>query len=140
MINPLREHGMLKDSKSTFSGISTNDLAKAKEFYIGILGLGLADENMGLMVSLPGGGKLFIYEKDNHQPATFTVLNFVVEDIDKEVAELKSKGIKFEEIDFGAEGGATDESGIMRGKAANQGPDIAWFKDPAGNFLAVLEN
>ena len=126
---------MLKNSKATFSGISTDDLAKAKEFYNDVLGLEITSEEMGLMFNLPGGGQLFIYEKQDHQPATFTVLNF-----EKEVEELKSKGIKFEEIDFGTQGGATDEKGIMRGKAANQGPDIAWFKDPAGNFLAVLED
>lgn len=131
---------MLNNAKTTFSGFSTNDLSKAKEFYVKTLGLKLTDENMGLMFNLPGSGQLFIYEKDDHQPATFTVLNFVVEDIDKEVEELKSKGIKFEEINFGPDGGSTDEKGIMRGKAANQGPDIAWFKDPAGNFLSILEN
>jgi predicted enzyme related to lactoylglutathione lyase len=130
---------MLKDSKTTFSGFSTDDLAKAKEFYVNTLGLKIADEKMGLTLSLPGGAQLFIYEKEDHQPATFTVLNFVVDDIDKEVEELKGKGIKFEEMDFGG-GAKTDEKSIMRGKAANQGPDIAWFKDPAGNFLAVLED
>ena len=130
---------MLKESMTTFSGISTDDLAKAKEFYIGVLGLGLANESMGLMISLPEGAQMFVYEKEDHQPATFTVLNFVVEDIDKEVKELKNKGVKFEAIDFG-NGAKTDDLGIMRGKAANQGPDIAWFKDPAGNFLAILQN
>jgi catechol 2,3-dioxygenase-like lactoylglutathione lyase family enzyme len=131
---------MLQDSNSTFSGFSTNDLAEAKDFYVNTLGLKPVDGEMGLMLDLPGGGQLFIYEKADHQPATFTVLNFVVDDIEKKVKELKDKGIKFEEIDFGSDGGATDEKGIMRGKAANQGPDIAWFKDPAGNFLAILEN
>lgn len=131
---------MLKDSKTAFSGFSTDDLSKAKEFYIDTLGLEIDNEEMGLTINLPGGAQLFIYEKGDHKPATFTVLNFVVDDIDSEVDELKGKGIKFEEIDFGPEGGATDEKGIMRGKAANQGPDIAWFKDPAGNFLAIIEN
>lgn len=130
---------MLKESKTTFSGFSTNNLAKAKEFYVGTLGLGVVNENMGLTLSLPGGAQVFIYEKEDHQPATFTVLNFVVEDIEKEVEELKGKGVKFEEISFGDQA-QTDEKGIMRGKAANQGPDIAWFKDPAGNFLAIIEN
>ncbi|HYF96407.1 MAG TPA: VOC family protein [Patescibacteria group bacterium] len=130
---------MLKDSKATFSGISTDDLAKAKDFYVNILGLEIIDEEMGLMLGLPGGAQLFIYEKEDHQSATFTVLNFVVEDIGKKADELKEAGIKFEEIDFG-NGGKTDEKGIMRGKAANQGPDIAWFKDPAGNFLSILED
>lgn len=131
---------MLNKAKTTFSGFSTDNLAKAREFYIDTLGLEIDNEEMGLTINLPGGGQLFIYEKNDHQPATFTVLNFVVEGIDKTVEELKAKGIKFEEIDFGAEGGATDKKGIMRGKAVNQGPDIAWFKDPAGNFLAILED
>jgi catechol 2,3-dioxygenase-like lactoylglutathione lyase family enzyme len=131
---------MLNNAKTTFSGISTDNLAKAREFYTDTLGLELDSEEMGLTINLPGGSQLFIYEKNDHQPATFTVLNFVVENIDKEVEELKDKGIEFEKIDFGPEGGTTDEKGIMRGKAANQGPDIAWFKDPAGNFLAVLED
>jgi len=130
---------MLGKAKTTFSGISTDNLAKAREFYIDTLGLEVDNEEMGLTINLPGGAQMFIYEKSDHQPATFTVLNFVVEDIDKEVEELKTKGVKFEEIDFGPEGGATDEKDIMRGKAANQGPDIAWFKDPAGNYLSVIE-
>ncbi len=129
---------MLNDSKTTFSSFSTNDSAKAKEFYTGTLGLKVADNDMGLMLELPGGAQVFIYEKDDHQPATFTVLNFAVEDIDKKVEELKAKGMKFEEIDFGG-GAKTDEKDIMRGKAANYGPDIAWFKDPAGNYLSVIE-
>lgn len=130
---------MLKDATTTFSGISTNDLVKAKDFYVNVLGLEVSDETMGLLLNLPGGSQLFIYEKDDHQPATFTVLNFVVEDIDSKVDELKAKGVKIEQIDMGG-GIATDEKGILRGLAANQGPDIAWFKDPAGNFLAVLQN
>jgi predicted enzyme related to lactoylglutathione lyase len=125
--------------KTTFSGISTDESTKAKEFYVNTLGLEIESEEMGLMLRLPAGGKLFIYEKKDHQPATFTVLNFVVEDIEAAVEDLKGKGIKFEEIDFG-NGAKTDEKGIMRGKAANQGPDIAWFKDPAGNFLSILED
>lgn len=121
----------------TFSGISTNDLAKAKEFYIGVLGLTLEDEMMGLQLKLVGGGKLFIYEKPDHKPADFTVLNFVVEDIDAAVDELKSQGVTFEIYDNMPM--PQDEKGIARGKAANQGPDIAWFKDPAGNILSVLQ-
>jgi catechol 2,3-dioxygenase-like lactoylglutathione lyase family enzyme len=127
------------DANTTFSGFSTDNLAKAKEFYVNTLGLEIDNEEMGLTINLPGGAQLFIYEKDDHKPATFTVLNFVVNDIDKTVDELKNKGVKFEEIDFGEDGGATDVKGIMRGKAANQGPDIAWFKDPAGNFISIIE-
>ena len=124
--------------KAAFSGISVDDQAKAKEFYTKTLGLKLADETMGLTFNLPGGGQLFAYPKDDHQPATFTVLNFVVNDIDKTADELKHKGVKFEQYDLGG-GVKTDVNGIMRGLAANQGPDIAWFKDPAGNILSVIE-
>lgn len=125
--------------KATFSSFSTSDEAKARDFYVNTLGLELDNDEMGLDLLLPGGARVFVYEKTDHQPATHTVLNFVVEDIEAAVEELKGKGIEFEEIDFGG-GAKTDEKGIMRGKAANQGPDIAWFKDPAGNTLAVLED
>ncbi len=129
---------MLNNAQAAFSSFSTDDLATAKKFYVDKLGLKLTDESMGLNLELPGGAGLFIYEKDDHQPATFTVLNFLVDDIEKKVGELKSSGIKFENISFGDQI-KTDEKGIMRGKAANQGPDIAWFKDPAGNFIALME-
>ncbi|MDB5184116.1 MAG: hypothetical protein JWO07_797 [Candidatus Saccharibacteria bacterium] len=126
---------MLK-AVASFSGISVDDLAKAKEFYVEKLGLKLTDEMMGLQLDLPGGGQLFVYEKSDHQPATFTVLNFVVEDIDETVDHLVSDhGIVFEKY---PEAPGQDEKGIARGKAANMGPDIAWFKDPANNILAVL--
>ena len=128
----------MKDFKSAFSGISTNDLQKAKDFYVNTLGFQPINEKMGLMIGLPGGAQLFIYEKDDHQPATFTVLNFVVENIDQTIDELNEKGIKFEQYDLGV--AKTDERGVLRGKAANQGPDIAWFKDPAGNILSILED
>jgi catechol 2,3-dioxygenase-like lactoylglutathione lyase family enzyme len=121
---------------AAFSGISVDSLDKAKKFYSETLGLKLDNEEMGLQFNLPSGGKLFIYPKDNHKPATFTVLNFVVEDIDDAVDALKKHGVEFEMY----EGFHQDEKGIARGKSANQGPDIAWFKDPAGNILSVLEN
>src|ERR1700756_203454 len=128
---------MLK-ALAAFSGISVTDLAAAKEFYVGKLGLELKDDSMGLQLDLPGGGQLFIYEKPDHQPASFTVLNFVVEDIDETVDHLvKDHGIEFEHYD-NMPGGGQDEKGVARGKAAGMGPDIAWFKDPAGNILAVL--
>ncbi len=123
---------------AAFSGFSVKDLAKAKKFYADKLGLRLNNEEMGLDFSLPGGGKMFIYQKDDHKPATFTILNFVVEDIDKAVADLKDKGLEFEHYDLGG-GAKTDAKGIMRGLAANQGPDIAWFKDPDANILAILQ-
>lgn len=125
-------------AKAVFSGFSVDDEAKSKTFYTEILGLKLKNEEMGLDFELPGGGALFIYPKENHEPATFTVLNFVVDDIDKAVDELKSKGVEFEHYDN--EFIKTDEKGVARGRAINQGPDIAWFKDPAGNILSVLQS
>ena len=121
--------------KTAFSGFSVNDLAKAKAFYTQTPGLQVVEEGVGLRLHLPGGGTAFAYPKEDHQPATFTLLDFVVEDIDKAVDELKSRGVSFERY----EGMSQDEKGIMRGIAQNMGPDIAWFKDPAGNFLAVLQ-
>lgn len=122
--------------RAAFSGFSVDDLAKAQDFYGGTLGLKVDNENMGLTLHLPGGATVFVYPKDNHQPATFTILNFVVDNIDKEVDELASRGIKFEHYDNGLK---TDKKGIARGISSKQGPDIAWFKDPAGNFLSVLQ-
>jgi predicted enzyme related to lactoylglutathione lyase len=122
---------------AAFSGFSVDDLAKAKHFYTQTLGLTLDDEEMGLQLQLPNGGQLFIYQKDNHQAATFTVLNFVVDDIDKAIDELEKLGVSFERYDNMP--GPQDEKGVLRGIAAHQGPDIAWFKDPAGNILSVLQ-
>jgi catechol 2,3-dioxygenase-like lactoylglutathione lyase family enzyme len=123
--------------KAAFSGFTVNDLAKAKEFYTKTLGLKLADESMGLQLDLPGGGSAFVYEKADHEPAKYTMLNFVVDDIDAAVEELGKQGITFERYpDMPMQ---QDEKGIARGLAANMGPDIAWFTDPAGNILAVLQ-
>jgi catechol 2,3-dioxygenase-like lactoylglutathione lyase family enzyme len=121
--------------KTAFSGFSVNDLAKAKEFYTQTLGLKVVEEGVGLRLHLPGGGTAFAYPKDDHQPATFTLLDFVVDDIDEAVDELKSRGVSFDRY----AGMSQDEKGIMRGISQNMGPDIAWFKDPAGNTLAVLQ-
>ena len=128
---------MLK-TQAVFSGFSVNDLGKAKEFYTNVLGLTPSGESMGLQLQLPGGGSLFIYPKGDHQPATFTVLNFVVENIDEAVDGLGKQGVTFEHYDDMP--GQQDEKGIARGRSAGQGPDIAWFKDPAGNILSVLQN
>jgi predicted enzyme related to lactoylglutathione lyase len=126
---------MFKDNKA-FSGFSVNDLAKVKEFYGQTLGLDVAEEDsMGLTLKLASGNKVFIYQKDDHEPATFTVLNFIVDDIDKAVDELKSKGVQIEHYTDMNQG----QDGIARGLAAKMGPDIAWFKDPAGNVLSVLQ-
>jgi catechol 2,3-dioxygenase-like lactoylglutathione lyase family enzyme len=120
-----------------FSGFAVTSLAKAKEFYGSTLGIEVKDEGgMGLQLLIAGGNPIFVYEKENHTPAEFTILNFPVDDIDAAVDELTSKGITFEKY----EGLHTDEKGIARGKETNTGPDIAWFKDPSGNILSVLQN
>ncbi len=124
-------------ARAAFSGFSVDDLAKAKQFYAGTLGMKVDDQAMGLRLHLPGGGTVFVYPKPNHQPATFTILNFVVDNIDEAVDELTSRGVQFEHYEDGPK---SDKKGIARGRAQNMGPDIAWFKDPAGNFLSVLED
>lgn len=120
---------------SSFSGFSVDNLETAKEFYTSILGLEVASEDMGLQLKLPAGGMVFIYAKDDHAPASYTMLNFVVEDIDAAIDELVNEGIQMERY----EGMEQDEKGVLRGQAQNLGPDIAWFKDPAGNILSVIQ-
>lgn len=119
------------EMKQAFSSFSVSDLQKAKQFYGQTLGLKVSESEMGLELH-PGDTDVFIYPKPNHQPATFTVLNFLVDDINSAVDELKGKGIRFEKYDGEIK---TDEKGIHH----NGGPSIAWFKDPAGNILSVLE-
>ena len=125
---------MLENSKA-FSGFSVDDLAAARSFYADTLGLAVTvvDEAMGLMsLDLAGGGTVMIYAKgDDHRPATYTVLNFPVGDVGAAVDQLAAKGVTFERYD----GFDQDERGISRGP----GPRIAWFTDPAGNVLSVLE-
>lgn len=122
--------------KAAFSGFSVDDLAKAKAFYGDTLGLTVEDMgSMGVQLHLPNGGEVFVYDKKDHQPATYTMLNFVVDDVEKAVDSLVEQGITFEKYD----GMGQDDKGIARGKDKDMGPDIAWFKDPAGNVLAVLE-
>lgn len=122
---------------TTFSGFSVKDLDAAREFYTQTLGLQLTDDSMGLDLQLPGGGRVFVYQKDDHQPATFTTLNFVVASIDEAVTELESRGVQFARYDNLP--ASQDEKGILRGLEAGYGPSIAWFKDPSGNTLAVLQ-
>ncbi len=122
---------MLKDSK-TFASYSADDIPKAKQFYAETLGLDVTDDMDGLGLHL-GGGDVFIYPKENHTPATFTVLNFTVDDVEAEVDRLTAAGVRFEQYSGDIE---TDEKGIAR--TGNGGPTIAWFKDPAGNILSVL--
>ena len=123
---------MLGESKA-FSGFSVDDIQKAKKFYGEKLGVEVSEANSLLTLRLAGGNNVLIYPKPNHAPATFTVLNFPVQDVDKAVEELTKRGVRFEIYDLPDI--KTDEKGIMRGK----GPTIAWFKDPAGNILSVLE-
>ena len=120
---------MLKDNMA-FSTFSADDIPRAKQFYGETLGLNVEDQMDGLAVHLAGGGEVFIYPKDDHAPATFTVLNFAVDDIDNAVDKLASAGVRFERYEEMEQ----DEKGINRG----EGPEIAWFKDPAGNILSVL--
>ena len=128
----------MKHAVAAFSGFSVDNLQTAKDFYTQVLDLEVLDETMGLELGLPNATRLFIYEKQDHQPASFTVLNFVVDDIDQAADELSAKGVQFERYDLGG-GGEQDKKGILRGLAAHMGPDIAWFKDPAGNILAILQ-
>jgi catechol 2,3-dioxygenase-like lactoylglutathione lyase family enzyme len=117
--------------KSAFSGFSVTDLAKTRQFYSERLGLRVEENAAGLTLHVPGSAAVFAYPKENHEPATFTILNFVVDDIDAAVDELVGRGVHFERYS----GIPADEKGIMRG----YGPSIAWFKDPAGNILALLQ-
>src|SRR5215510_8566564 len=123
---------MFEDTKA-FSGFSVDNLQKAQEFYGKTLGLKVTKEYDTLFLHLASGSKVFIYPKPNHQAATYTILNFPVDDVEETVDELSSRGVQFEHYDHKEL--KTDEKGIFRG----QGPLIAWFKDPAGNILSVLE-
>ncbi len=121
-----------------FSSFSVDDIEEAKEFYGTTLGVDVSDnEEGGLELAFDDGRSVFIYPKDDHDPATFTVLNFQLDDIEDAVDGLIDQGITFEQYDGHMQ---TDEKGIARGKGKGHGPNIAWFKDPAGNFLSVIEN
>lgn len=121
-----------------FSSFSVDDVKEAKKFYGKTLGIEVAGtEEGGLQLNIEDSGAVFIYPKEDHEPATFTVLNFNVDDIEQAVDELADRGIEFESYEGEME---TDEKGIFRGKDSGHGPNIAWFKDPAGNFLSVIEN
>jgi len=125
------------ENATAFSGFSTDDLAAAKAFYGGTLGLDASENAMGILeVTFAHGGRVIIYPKTDHVPATFTVLNFEVDDIDTAVDALAAAGVEV----LRYEGAHQDGKGISRGKAAGMGPDIAWFTDPAGNILSVLSN
>jgi catechol 2,3-dioxygenase-like lactoylglutathione lyase family enzyme len=121
---------MLRDSHA-FSGFSTNDIAAAHQFYGETLGLDVTEENGMLSLRFANGGRGLIYPKDDHQPASYTALNVPVPNIDAAVDALVAAGVTFERYD----GSGQDERGIQR----QWGPPIAWFKDPAGNILSVIE-
>lgn len=121
---------MFKDSKA-YSGFSVNDIGAARRFYGETLGLDVAEQHGMLTITLGGGANVLAYPKANHEPATFTILNFPVPAVEPAVDALTAKGVAFEHYDGEY---ATDAKGIMRG----QGPDIAWFRDPAGNILSVI--
>jgi predicted enzyme related to lactoylglutathione lyase len=124
---------MFRHTKA-FSGFSVDDLQQAKEFYSKTLELNVTDHPMGLIeLQIEGSNNIIVYPKPDHTPATFTILNFPVDNIDVAVDELTSRGVKFEQYGGDIQ---TDAKGICRG---NGGPNIAWFKDPAGNILSVLE-
>ena len=123
---------MFKHTKA-FSSFSVNDIQKAKEFYGKTLGLNATDNPMGLIELNISGNNIMVYPKPNHEPATFTVLNFPVDDVEKAVDELTAKGVVFEQYEGEIK---TNEKGISMSPA---GPKIAWFKDPAGNILSVLQ-
>jgi catechol 2,3-dioxygenase-like lactoylglutathione lyase family enzyme len=120
---------MFTDTKA-FSGFAVDDVEKARAFYGDTLGLRVSEEHGMLTLHLAGDRDVLVYPKPDHTPATYTILNFPVDDVDAAVDELISRGVTFERYD----GMDQDEKGIMRG----QGPDIAWFRDPAGNILSVL--
>ncbi|MFM9876749.1 MAG: VOC family protein [Rhodoglobus sp.] len=125
------------DTSPAFSGFSVDDIDAALTFYGTTLGLRASVNHMGILdIHLPTGGHVMAYPKSDHEPATYTVLNFPVDDIDKAVDALAAAGVTFERY----EGMDQDDKGIARGKAANMGPDIAWFADPAGNILSVLSD
>jgi catechol 2,3-dioxygenase-like lactoylglutathione lyase family enzyme len=125
-------HESMFNTSKAFSSFSVNDLKKAKEFYGKTLELDVSESD-GLLEIHLDGKKVLVYPKSNHVPATFTILNFPVDDVERAVGELGKAGVRFEIYKEGEL--KTDEKGVFRG----EGPKIAWFKDPAGNFLSVIE-
>jgi predicted enzyme related to lactoylglutathione lyase len=131
----IRKAAIMLENTQAFHGFAVDDLGRAQEFYGETLGLktSILDEDNGLLsLHLNGSRDTLIYLKPDHVPATYTILNFPVDDVEGVVDELTTRGVSFERYD----GFEQDEKGIARGN----GPDIAWFKDPAGNILSVLED
>jgi catechol 2,3-dioxygenase-like lactoylglutathione lyase family enzyme len=125
------KEAVMFENTRAFSGFSVDDVPEARKFYGETLGLRVSEEYGMLSLHIAGERDILVYPKPDHTPATFTILNFPVDDIEKTVDELAERGVRFERYDDSN----TDEKGIYRG----QGPLIAWFKDPAGNILSVLQ-
>ena len=125
------------EQTNAFSGYSVSNKGEALQFYADVLGCDAEETKEGITLHFPNGQTVFLYEKLDHEPAGFTVLNFPVDDIDIAIEDLEIKGIEmlmFEDLPAEQDG-----KGVLRGKSTGLGPDIAWFKDPAGNILSVLE-
>src|SRR5918997_4176145 len=125
-----KETGMFENTKA-FSGFSVDEVPEAKKFYSETLGLRVSEDYGMLWLHIAGEWDILVYPKPDHTPATYTILNFQVDDIEKAVDEVAERGVRFERYDDSD----TDEKGIYRGG----GPLIAWFKDPAGNVLSVIQ-
>ncbi|GAA1503141.1 VOC family protein [Agromyces terreus] len=123
--------------EDAFPGFSVSDVDAARAFYGGVIGLGVEDSMGGLRLALPSGQGVFVYPKDEHEPASFTILNFVVPDIGAAVDDLNAAGVVTKIYDEPHSFG-TDERGIAWGSRSGQGPDICWFRDPAGNVLSII--
>lgn len=126
------------DKSEAFSGFTVDDINAAMHFYGTVLGLNVSADAMGMQIKTSGRTPIFVYEKSDHEAASYTILNFPIDSIDAAVEFLTEKGVIFER--YNTLPAEQDQKGILRGKSVNQGPDIAWFKDPAGNILSVLES
>ena len=124
---------MMLESSKAFSGFAVKDVDAAKAFYTDVLGLRVTEDNGMLTLRLPGDRPVIVYPKPDHVPATYTILNFPVDDIETAVGELTSRGAVFEHYE--GTPAETDDKGIFRGG----GPLIAWFTDPSGNIMSVIE-
>jgi catechol 2,3-dioxygenase-like lactoylglutathione lyase family enzyme len=130
---PIREAFDVFENTKAFSGFAVDDIPKAKQFYGDTLGLKVSEENGMLTLHIAGDRATLVYPKEDHTPASFTILNFPVDDIETAVDGLAARGVEFER--YAGTEIETDEKGILRG----EGPPIAWFKDPAGNVLSVIQ-
>ena len=126
---------MFEDSEP-FSGFSVDDIPAAKAFYTDVMEMTVGEDNGMLQLQIRPEVAVLVYPSPNHRPASYTVLNFPVTDIDAAVDELVRRGVRIERYD----GMPHDDKGVLRGRAAGMGPDVAWFQDPAGNVLSVLQS